>query len=138
MNRPIPDYVYKITATPPPNPLPHTLPLSELDQRDGFIHLSNAHQIPITSSLFFSSCTTVYLLRVSSVVVQEEGSVFKWLDEGQSGCVHLYGANVVKGEFGRLGFGTVVDVKEWKRDEGNKWDEKETVDSLGGWLKDSD
>jgi uncharacterized protein (DUF952 family) len=138
MNRPIPDYVYKITDTPPPNPLPHTLPLSELDEQDGFIHLSNAHQIPITSSLFFPSCTTVYLLRVSSVVVREEGSVFKWLDEGQSGCVHLYGGNEVKGEFGRLGLGTVVDVKEWKRREGKRWDEKETVDSLNGWLKDSE
>lgn len=138
MNRPIPDYVYKITVTKPPNPLPHTLPLSELDQRDGFIHLSNARQIPITSSLFFSSHTTVYLLRVSSLVARKEGSVFKWLDEGQSGCVHLYGANGVKGEFGRLGLGTVVDVKEWNRSEGKQWDDEEVVDSLNGWLKDSE
>lgn len=138
MDRPIPDYVYKITETPPPNPLPHTLPLSELDQQDGFIHLSNAHQIPITSSRYFSSHTTVYLLRVSSVVAREEGSVFKWLDEGQSGCVHLYGANGVKGEFSRLGLGTVVDVKEWTRSEGKQWGEKETVDSLDGWLKGSE
>jgi uncharacterized protein (DUF952 family) len=124
MDRPVPDYVYKIVATPPPNPLPHTLPLSELDQGDGFIHLSNAFQIPTTSTLFFSSDTTLYLLRVSSGVTREEGSVFKWLDEGQTGCIHLYGPNGVKGEFGRLGLGTVVGVKEWKRSEGKRWDDK--------------
>ena len=138
MDRPVPPYVYKITETPPPNPIPHTLLLSELDQKDGFIHLSNASQIPTTASRYFPSHTTLYMLRVSSVVAKEEGSVFKWLDPGQSGCVHLYGANGVKGEFGRLGLGTVVGVARWKRKEGSKWDDKEVVDSLGGWLKDSE
>ena len=138
MDRPVPAYVYKITDAPPPNPIPHTLPLSELDQGDGFIHLSNASQTPTTSSQFFSSHTTLYLLRVSSVVAKEEGSVFKWVDEGQTGCVHMYGANGVKGEFGRLGLGTVVEVAEWKRIEGQKWDDKEVVDGLNGWLKDSE
>lgn len=138
MDRPVPDYVYKITVTPPLDPLPHSLALSELDQTDGFIHLSNATQIPITASLFFPSNMTVYLLRVSSVVAREEGQVFKWLDEGQTGCIHLYGANGVKGEFGRLGFGTVLGVKVWKRREGKKWDDKVVIDSLRGWLKDSE
>jgi hypothetical protein len=139
MDRPIPNYVYKIAATPPPDPLPHTLPLSDLDRDDGFIHLSNAFQIPTTASRYFSSDTTLYLLRVSSVVAKEEGAVFKWLDEGQSGCLHMYGANGVKGEFGRLGLGTVVGVREWKRSEGQQWDNnKEVVDSLDGWLRDSE
>jgi len=71
-------------------------------------------------------------------VAKEEGSVFKWSDEGRTGCVHLYGANGVKGEFSRLGLGTVVDVAEWKRSVGQKWDGKEVVDSLNGWLKDSE
>ena len=138
MDRPVPNYVYKIVETPPPNPLPHTLPLSELDQQDGFIHLSNARQIPITASLFFSSDTTLYLLRVSTVVAREEESVFKWVDEGKTGCIHLYGANGVKGEFGRLGLGTVVGVRRWKRSYGGKWDDKEVIDSINGWLKDSE
>ncbi|KAF9646699.1 hypothetical protein BDM02DRAFT_2978871 [Thelephora ganbajun] len=138
MDRSVPAYVYKITVTSPPNPLPHTLPLSDLDHKDGFIHLSNASQIPTTSSLYFPSHTTLYLLRISSVVAREEGSVFKWLDEGRTGCVHLYGADGVKGEFGRLGLGTVVDVKEWKRSEGQKWNDGEVVGSLNGWLKDSE
>ena len=138
MDRPVPAYVYKITPTPPPKPLPHTLPLSELDREDGFIHLSNASQIPTTSSRYFSSHTTLYLLRVSSIVAKEEGSGFKWLDAGQTGCVHLYGANGVKGEFGRLGLGTVVDVTEWRKGEGDRWDDKAVIDSLNGWLRDSE
>ena len=138
MDRPVPAYVYKITAAPPPRPLPHTLSLSELDRNDGFIHLSNASQIPTTSSLYFTPHTTLYLLRVSTVAAKGEGSVFKWLDAGQTGCVHLYGADGVKGEFGRLGLGTVVDVVEWNRNEMDKWDDKEVVDSLNGWLKDSE
>ena len=135
MDRPVPDYVYKIVPTSPPNPLPHDLPLSELDQGSGCIHLSNAFQIPVTALRYFSSDTTIHLLRVSSIAVRAEGSTFKWLDEGQSGCIHLRRPN---GEFGRLGSGTVVDVKEWRRPEGKKWDDKEVIDSLGGWLKDFD
>jgi len=50
----------------------------------------------------------------------------------------LYGANGVKGEFSRLGLGTVVDVVEWKRGIEQKWDDKKVVDSLNGWLKDSE
>jgi len=138
MERPIPAYVYKITDNPPPKPLPHALPLSELDQNDGFIHLSNASQIPTTSSQFFSSHTTLYLLRVSTVAAKAEGSVFKWLDEGQTGCIHLHGGDGERGKFGRLGSGTVVDIVEWKRNEEEKWDSKQVIDSLDGWLKDSE
>lgn len=69
-------------------------------------------------------------------MAKDEGSVFKWLDAGQTGCVHLYGANGVKGEFGRLGLGTVVDVAEWRRGEGDKWDDRAVIDSLNSWLRD--
>ena len=78
------------------------------------------------------------MFRISSVAAKEEGLVFKWLDAGKTGWLHLYGASGIKGEFGRLGLGTVVDVVEWKRNEGDKWDDKEVVDSLNDWLKDSD
>lgn len=60
------------------------------------------------------------------------------MDEGQTGWIHLYGANGTRGEFGRLGLGTVVDVVEWERNGGEKWDSKEIVGSLNGWLKDSE
>jgi hypothetical protein len=42
---PLPKYVYKIIPTPPPNPIPETYPLSLLDQKDGFVHLSTAKQV---------------------------------------------------------------------------------------------
>lgn len=42
---PIPTYVYKIVPTAPPEPFPAENPLSELDQTDGFVHLSTAVQV---------------------------------------------------------------------------------------------
>lgn len=39
-----PKHVYKITTSPPPDPIPAVYPPSELDQTDGFIHLSTAAQ----------------------------------------------------------------------------------------------
>ena len=41
----LPKYVYKIIPTAPPEPLPAEYPLSELDQNDGFVHLSTAEQV---------------------------------------------------------------------------------------------
>jgi len=45
----------------------------------------------------------------------------------------MYGANGVEGKFGRLSFGTVVDVAEWRRGKWEKWD-----DRFNSWLKDSE
>ncbi|KAI1632990.1 hypothetical protein F4809DRAFT_625309, partial [Biscogniauxia mediterranea] len=42
---PLPTYVYKIVPEAPPCPLPAEYPLSELDQKDGFVHLSTATQV---------------------------------------------------------------------------------------------
>lgn len=43
-----PKYVYKIVPTAPPEPLPAEYPLSELDQTDGFVHMSTAEQVKHT------------------------------------------------------------------------------------------
>lgn len=40
-----PTYVYKIVPAAPPDPIPTEYPLSELDQKDGFVHLSTAAQV---------------------------------------------------------------------------------------------
>jgi len=133
--RSIPEHVYKIVPSVPPSPLPHTLPLSELDQTDGFIHLSNAAQIPKTAALFFSSQNTLWLLKVSTKVALAEKGRFKWLDEGITGCIHLYGEK--DGEFARLGDGIVVDVEEWGKREGASWaDDEVTKEIRERWLKD--
>ena len=42
---PLPTYVYKILPEAPPSPLPSPYPPSELDRKDGFIHLSSAEQV---------------------------------------------------------------------------------------------
>jgi len=42
---PLPEFVYKITPTPPPDPIPEAYPLSDLDRTDGFVHLSTAWQV---------------------------------------------------------------------------------------------
>ena len=42
---PNPRYVYKIIPSAPPDPVPSEYPLSELDQKDGFVHLSNSTQV---------------------------------------------------------------------------------------------
>lgn len=48
-----PHYIYKILDSAPSTPLPTTFPsLSELDQKDGFIHLSTARQV--SSYLYLS------------------------------------------------------------------------------------
>lgn len=47
-----PRFIYKILPTAAPEPFPSVLPLSELDAKDGFVHLSTAEQVgkPNTSS----------------------------------------------------------------------------------------
>lgn len=42
---PLPEFVYKITPEAPPSPIPDSYPLSELDQKDGFVHLSTSWQV---------------------------------------------------------------------------------------------
>ncbi|KAF3353614.1 hypothetical protein VdG1_08281 [Verticillium dahliae VDG1] len=41
---PLPTYLYKIIPTAPPATLPQEWPLSDLDRKDGYIHLSTARQ----------------------------------------------------------------------------------------------
>ena len=40
-----PKYIYKITTAPAPQPIPQIYPPSELDTKDGFLHLSTAPQV---------------------------------------------------------------------------------------------
>jgi uncharacterized protein (DUF952 family) len=109
-----PSFVYKISPTAPPDILPHALPLSELDAKDGFIHLSDAAQVPKTADLFFGTNRTLWFLKISTVAVHHEGFILKWAN-GLPGCVHLYGKK--EGEQGRLGKGIVVGVKSFERKE---------------------
>jgi hypothetical protein len=42
-----PRYIYKIVPSPPGDPFPKEHPLSELDQTDGFVHLSTSTQVSV-------------------------------------------------------------------------------------------
>lgn len=130
-DKPFPIFVYKITDIAPPSPIPHTLPLSSLDAKDGFIHLSDANQIPTTADLFFNSNDKIWLLKISSAKIEEEKGRLTW-PEGLPGCVHLYGED----GWARLGDGTVVDVKKYEKKVGEKWADllKETGEEK--WLVD--
>ncbi|KAJ8581941.1 hypothetical protein M405DRAFT_831479 [Rhizopogon salebrosus TDB-379] len=74
-----PTYIYKLipSSAPPPDPLPSRLPVSDLDQTSGFIHLSTSLQIPNTLKLFFKDDPRVYVLRIPYDVVEES---IKWED----------------------------------------------------------
>lgn len=124
---PFPRYVYKILSEEPPNPLPHTLPLTPLDRQDGFIHLSAGWRAPQTTALFFGSYTTIWLLRVDTEVAREEGARFEW---GEPGCVHMY----AHGErtWARMGDGIVVSVRKFDKGPGDEWEN--VLMGGNGWL----
>ncbi|KAI0450277.1 hypothetical protein F5B21DRAFT_441210 [Xylaria acuta] len=104
---PLPTYVYKITPTAPAAPIPAHYPLSELDQKDGFVHLSVATQIPITAGLFFKDSTTIWILKLR--FKPEFHGATNW---DVPGCPHLYG---------NFGADDVEDVKEFSRSGGESW-----------------
>lgn len=104
-------YYYKILPSPPPTPLPETLPLSDLDRKDGFIHLSTAAQMPITMDLFFGENRKLWVLKLR--VKDLDGEVR--FEEGLEGCPHLFGSQ--RG----LGSGNVEEVLVVERGEGEGW-----------------
>ena len=130
---PLPTYVYKILPSAPPSPLPAVLPLSDLDRKDGFIHLSNASHIPITASLFFASSTELSLLKLDTRKTLEAGGTYRWV-VGTPGCPHLYAPK--EGEWVELGSGNVVGVATVTRRDGQEWKEAFKEFEASGWLVD--
>ncbi|KAI1485629.1 hypothetical protein F5X96DRAFT_659097 [Biscogniauxia mediterranea] len=127
---PLPTYVYKIVPEAPPCPLPAEYPLSELDQKDGFVHLSTATQIPTTADLFFASSARLWVLKIRFAGNPKfRGLTTTW---DVPGCPHLYGnfgAADVEGapkEFVRA---------EGEEERGTKKSWKEAIaEQEGGWL----
>lgn len=108
---PLPTYLYKILSKAPPLPLPKALPLSPLDSKDGFIHLSTAEQTPKTAGRFFPDTANLNLLKLPLQRIEHN---IKW-EESTSGCfAHLYDQGVGKDE--------VVDTKTIVRREGENWE----------------
>lgn len=62
-----PLYVYKLISSTTPflePSIPERLPLSDIDEKSGFIHLSTAFQVPNTLKGFFKDEPIVYVLRI--------------------------------------------------------------------------
>lgn len=69
-----PLYLYKIvpSSSPVREPLPERLPVSDIDKKSGFIHLSTAFQVPNTLESFFKDEPMVYVLRIPYGRVAED------------------------------------------------------------------
>lgn len=121
---PDPVYLFKILDEAPPDPLPETLPLSALDAKDGFIHLSIAKQTPLTANMFFGQHEELWILKLER---EKLDGTIEWFTEPtykiEGGCPHLHGS--AKG----LCRGSVAEVirvtrrsteEDWRETEGMK------------------
>ncbi|GAA6062342.1 hypothetical protein JCM10212_006592 [Sporobolomyces blumeae] len=134
-----PDYVYKIIPSPSVNPryafpIPvpasHEFVLSELDARDGFIHMSTRPQVAGTLNRFFPNDPSVVLVKIGYARLNGF-KVVKW----ENGYPHLY--RTLEGEY-------VESVQELSRDsskdvEGDdkgkgSWDSALAKLSESGWF----
>lgn len=81
-----PAYIYKIVpiSTPVTSPIPDRLPLSVLDESDGFIHLSTAVQVPATAGRFFVQETSLQILRLTYDKVENK---IRWEDSKGTGML---------------------------------------------------
>jgi uncharacterized protein (DUF952 family) len=103
---PLPTYLYKILDSAPPSPLPTKLPLSDLDAKDGYLHLSTSKQVPGTCDSYFSSHEELWLLKIEYKVLEEgidgggekkQGAELKWDEVGRGCFAHYYGGDLGKG-----------------------------------------
>ncbi|KAI1763936.1 hypothetical protein GGR53DRAFT_466797 [Hypoxylon sp. FL1150] len=115
---PLPEFVYKIVPSAPPTPIPSEYPLSELDQKDGFVHLSTGTQIPLTADLFFKEATAIWVIKIRFAPKFHSATTWEI-----PGCPHLYG---------NFGAGDVDSVKEFSRAGGETW--KESMKKEAAWL----
>ncbi|GAA5959791.1 hypothetical protein JCM3765_000104 [Sporobolomyces pararoseus] len=132
-----PTYVYKIVPTavsnpryvfPIPIPASHEFVLSELDAKDGFIHLSTAPQIHQVLSRFFADEKSVMLLKIDYGRLSGF-KVVKWEQGGSQGeeYPHLY--RTLEGEY-------VESVEELEKGEGEKaWEAGLDRLEKKGWLE---
>ncbi|CAG8959469.1 hypothetical protein HYFRA_00001367 [Hymenoscyphus fraxineus] len=120
-----PKYIYKILPTSPPSPLPDCLPLSDLDSRDGFIHMSTSKQILGTLQNFFISAPSVVILRVLYERVEPR---IKWEMAKGLGPEEKGGCWDTEGRLG--GFPHIYHTEGGELRLG-----KEEVESVGTWLR---
>lgn len=110
---PLPQYLYKILPSAPPSPLPQRLPLSDLDRKDGYIHLSTSEQVASTADKWFDTFSELWLLKIKYDVLAkgtdadgevhaEKKAEIKWEEVGRGCFAHFYN--------GGLGSGNVAEA----------------------------
>ncbi|TXT10667.1 hypothetical protein VHUM_02172 [Vanrija humicola] len=125
-----PTYIYKIfpSATvdsrfyfPTPIPSSHEFFLSELDSKDGFVHLSTAQQVPGTLKRFFADAEQVAILRLEYARLSAWKRV-RWEQAGNGDSYpHLYA--LLEGQ----------DIDSFKEiEQGGDWDK--ALASISNWL----
>lgn len=80
-----PTFIYKLvpSSSPVPGSLPERLPVSDIDQSSGFVHLSTASQVPGTLKFFFKDDPKVYVLRIKYDNVEAN---IRWEDPKAEVC----------------------------------------------------
>ncbi|BFZ54951.1 hypothetical protein PYCC9005_001989 [Savitreella phatthalungensis] len=87
------------------------LPVSELDRKDGFIHMSTADQVPGTVGRFFKGVKKVTLIKVRLQTIDHK---LKWEQSSNHGTFpHIYG-DLLQSD--------IVDRAEFTLDEGGDWE----------------
>ncbi|KAH7075263.1 hypothetical protein FB567DRAFT_187259 [Paraphoma chrysanthemicola] len=105
---PLPNYLYKILPSAPPSPLPACLALSDLDRKDGYIHLSTAEQVASTADKWFDSFSELWLLKINykvleagtggdGVVNEAHKAEIKWEEVGRGCFAHFYHGDLGNG-----------------------------------------
>jgi uncharacterized protein (DUF952 family) len=155
---PLPEYVYKIIPSAPPDPIPSSYPLSDLDKQDGFVHLSTSWQacphlpMPHLTSfpplLFSVLCKTEYntdttnhqkIPITSDLFFKDTTSfhIFKLrlanFDASSVKWDEVDGTNGCPHLYGNFGAQDVVAVKQFRRGAGQTW--KEVFAGETGWLE---
>ncbi|KAF4982878.1 hypothetical protein FZEAL_1574 [Fusarium zealandicum] len=111
-----PQFIYKIVPSAPAEPFPKEHPLSDLDRKDGFIHLSTSTQVPATADRFFIKASSLWVVKLEYNQFSES---IKW----EGGFPHLYG---------NFGADNVDSVEKFDKDENQTWSE---VMKSSSWFK---
>ena len=123
-----PKYLYKILDESPPSPLPETLPSTDLDRNDGFIHLSTAEQTPITANLFFGNHTKLWILKVEREALDGRIEYITDPKAGvENGCPHVHDSKT------GLGRSNIVEILEAERPEDSAWTSVENLRTLSAF-----
>jgi len=133
-----PTYVYKLVPHTSPVPpgdgaaLPDVLPVSDIDRKSGFVHLSTSRQILGTLIHFFTTDPRVFVLRIPYDPLQRRGLI-KWEDPEGAVCGPRPGEGLFPHLYNdlKLGREEVESVAELERGDGG-WEE--AIGRVKAWL----